>query len=74
MATSLLFPSTKRERGALDHAKVTKIIGKSAKFVCSIYINIFWFSDLINKRYSTYEWDMKTFVSKANQKCRDCNL
>ena len=28
MATSLLLPSTKTERGALDQAKVTKIIGK----------------------------------------------
>ena len=69
MATFLLFPSTKSERGALDQAKVTIV-----KLVCSIHINIFCFSNLISKRYSTYEWDMKTFVSKANQKCRDCNL
>ena len=27
--------------------------------------------EIMNKRYQPGDWDMKTFVAKANQKCRD---
>ncbi|KAL5499903.1 hypothetical protein EMCRGX_G011372 [Ephydatia muelleri] len=27
--------------------------------------------EIINKRYQPGDWDMKTFITKANQKCRD---
>eukprot|EP00731_Ephydatia_muelleri_P027172 Em0019g45a len=53
LSSSLLFKSTKSERGVLDPTKVSRII------------------DIMNKRYNQTEWNMATFVSKANQKCRD---
>ncbi|KAL5502743.1 hypothetical protein EMCRGX_G009564 [Ephydatia muelleri] len=49
LSSSLLFKSTKSERGVLDPTKVSRII------------------DIMNKRYNQTEWNMATFVSKANQ-------
>ena len=72
LSQSLLFASTKSERVALDQTKVAKIIGKFIDIdIVLCIISIFMLTDIMNKRYSPNEWDMKTFCTKANQKCRD---
>ena len=69
LSVSLLLYSSKSERAALDQAKFLKSLVRLNCFLKCIYYD--FIPETMNKRYRPEDWDMKTFVTKAHQKCRD---